>query len=120
MPPQRAVEASDEIDRRGVRLVDCHPVRYWNHHANEGGIGPVISDCVRDDVELRSILAGHDAVARLIPVQDETLCIRSRHDVPVCFNGRTTAWNIDANHVRVRWHPARAREAVLRGMRSLT
>src|SRR4051812_3840494 len=79
---------------------------YRNHNADQGRIGAVVSDRVRNRVEAGAVLTCNHTIARLIPVDDDALVLTARHDIFVHFNRISSARNIQLHELLSQLRPA--------------
>src|SRR5215207_9069476 len=94
-------ERLDEAASRGHCASACPIVCAHGHcHPNERRIRAVVADCVEHRVNLPPILACHDAVTALVPVQDHLPVEPLLDDEPVHLNrvGRCGGCPSHGNH----------------------
>src|SRR5579875_3098305 len=48
-------------------------IGHVHHHSHQSGVAPVIANGIGYRVDLSGIFAGNDAIARLIPIENDTL-----------------------------------------------
>ena len=103
----------------GFRLRCIHiSIGYGDHHAYQRRIGAVVANGIRYHVELCSVLARHNAVTGLIPIDHEAPVLAFSDYVAVDLNGRTVR-HADLSYIGHLLNPAATRQTVFGRMRSL-